>query len=126
MYLEINETSCCAVNEIHGLSGYRDPKKAMLAFCEERQDYGNPGNIRDPGGLITFTAVVKYKNSKKPGPSYGPDFATFIKENDLGEVAESPMAYNRINHPTHGVKLWAWAPDLKNLKKWYKKNKEVN
>lgn len=126
----LGQTACCAIDEIEGLSNYLDAKDAMMAFCDELagngsyerngyQDGHETGDLIVPG-MVTFTAVVGYTDSESK-PSYGPSFAAYIKKHKLGRVSMSPLTINRINHPTHKIRLWAWAPSVKGLLKWWKK-----
>ena len=110
----IEETTCCAVKEIDGLSEYTNAKDAMLDACEELGIYNYP---KYTPGFVIFTGVVNR------GQRYGQNFKAFILRNKLGSVAESPAAPNRINHPSHLVKVWVWQPDPTRLQHWYKQNR---
>lgn len=46
---------------------------------------------------------------------YGESLAALIKENNLGEVVESPVRRNRVNHPKHDVRVYIWTPDIDGL-----------
>lgn len=125
----LGQTACCAINEIEGLSDHDDAHDAMMAFCDELSGNGSyekndyldlDGDLIIPG-MVTFTAVVGYTDGTKEKPSYGPNFAAYIKKHKLGRVSMSPLTINRINHPTHKIRLWAWAPSVKSLLKWWKK-----
>ena len=132
VYLE--NTQCCALEEIYGLIDYSDPKKAMKSFCEGLKCYGSD-TLRDPGALLLFTGVEKTKDATEDDLDidYGADdyeptgyaqaFADFIKKEKLGVVVKGPAAYNRVNHPTHYVRPFFWKPNYKALCAWWKENK---
>lgn len=135
--IEIQDMLCCAAIEINGLDEFKgDSKKAMLDFCvnyDNYDDYYGTTGFSDPGAFVIFTGIVKiddnkYDNhSKDPyreyGTSYGQSFADFIVKNKLGQVVRSVARRNRVNHPNHFVRVWVWAPNYTNLRKWYKENK---
>lgn len=131
--MELIATACCAVEEIDGLANWDDPKDAMTDLCERmlkdadgydervyRNKQSGPNDLIVPG-FITFTAVVGYTD-KAEKHTYGPKFAAFIKRHNLGTVVESPVRVNRMNHPTHKVKVYVWATSLDGLTKWWVKN----
>lgn len=131
----MNSESCCGVSEIDWLQTHKDPKKAMIDLCnqmvEQYYDYesysykSKGGDLQIPG-LITLTAVVKYtgKDKKTKAKGYGKEFASFIVKNRLGELVAGPVAPNRLNHPTHQVRIWVWKPNVGALRKWYKENRD--
>jgi hypothetical protein len=146
--ITIEDTQCCAVSEIDGLAGFIDPAEAMLAICKAMGFYAyksafNPTRKPDIDAFYIFTGVedcdevectcdadfLQYNacecdaidNDIETG--YGRELAKFIKKNKLGDVVESPLEYNRVNHPTHLVGVWVWRPDVKKLTEWFYKNK---
>lgn len=120
----IRDMSCCAVQEIAGLSHTGgDSHAAMRDFCKIELD-------RSFRGLYTmyiFTGVLEHTCGEPiyGGPDYGPNFAKFIKEHGLGEVVAGKPEFNRVNHPTHLVQGWIWTPDVEAVKAWWSKNKAV-
>ena len=139
MYL--NNTSCCAVDEIDGLAHAGTPRQAMQDFCERlhinrpyepERDYN--GQFRSsydyydraetkPAAFYIFTGVEKVdEGGNRVATGYGSKFAAYIKEQGLGSVTESVARKNRVNHPDHTVKVWVWAPSEQGLKEWYKTN----
>jgi uncharacterized HAD superfamily protein len=56
------------------------------------------------------------------GP-YAQNFAAYIIAKKLGTVVAGAEAPNRINHPTHVVRMYSWAPDVEALKRWYQRNR---
>ena len=124
MYLE--ETGCCAVQEIVHLKEHKTSEDAMKAFCEVTllyRDYDwNPGVYNTSyfsraklHGHYTFTGVVGYKTTKVK-PKYAPNFAAFIKKHQLGAVVAGKPGFNRTNHPTHLVQIYVWTPNQVKVK----------
>lgn len=133
--LEIMDTSgCCAVREICNLSSEPNAKTAMKNWCEyelmdeDDSDYHYyPGEERYrqiPYAFYTFTGVIKHTDGRSRPPQngrYGPEFARLIKRYKLGKLTQSVLRANRVNDPQHFVRIWTWAPSIKNCKKWYNK-----
>jgi|SRR6267154_3043250 len=127
MYIE--DTQCCAVNEIAHLSDHTNPREAMKAWCETElggvRDYDYYGDDSDvvPFSFYIFTGVIKHTDGTRPkfNGKYGPNFAKLIKRYKLGKLTQSVLRSNRVNHPKHFVRIWTWAPSIRNCKKWYKK-----
>jgi hypothetical protein len=134
--MEIHETACCALMEMAHISDHEgDAEEVMKEMCEQLDpELGSPIDSYNDGppkgitlvipGHMIFTAVVGYTtNDDEEGygvkPSYGPNLAKFIKKNKLGAVVESPIQVNRVNHPTHKVRVYVWTPNAKNLQKWW-------
>lgn len=129
--------NCCAVGEISLLEHYEGaPEKAMKDFCKgfEQPSYALGtyrrigSKLGDISAFYVFTGVVGNKDGDDDGDyveevSYGPEFAAYILKNRLGRVVESPARYNRVNHPTHLVKVWVWAPSVAGLNTWWEKHK---
>jgi hypothetical protein len=113
----INDTGCCAVMEIINLKFGGSPHSIMKRLDEEF--YYDEIVKHEIPSFIIFTGVVGYTNSKVK-PKYGPDFKKFILKNKLGTVTETQAAPNRVNHPSHLVKVWVWTPAPMNLKKWWR------
>ena len=125
----IDDTCCCAMNQIDNLSGHRTAKDAMLDFCERVTDDEDDGWDETPtfsslAAFYVFSGEVKRTDGTKVplGGKYGPNFADFIKRNKLGSVVCTEAHPNRVNHPKHIVKIWVWHPDLKRLMAWRKKH----
>jgi len=150
MYL--NDTNCCALSEITNLSdNIGNPKQWMKDFCRSLGMYGDKWTptrnlSRYIGAFYMFTSVEriiggslrdrydeeKLEANERLDPDddevyrikYGSTFAKFIKDNKLGKVTVSPGRPNYLNHPTHVVKVYIWAPDREALVNWFTKNKE--
>jgi hypothetical protein len=66
----------------------------------------------------------KLQNAVQPNAYYGPRFAAYICKHRLGTVIVGGTAPNRINHPTHVIRLWVWTPNPDRIKAWWKKHKK--
>lgn len=116
--------NCCGVTEIGNLSEYPNPEAAMARFvgnCQrmrfdtKSKTYNKYIHLQ---AFYVFTAVV-YERETGRHPTYGPDFAKYIRDNRLGSVKESPMRFN-TNEPEHRLRVYVWAPNKKAINKWWK------
>ena len=120
----INKTSCCAIQDIDQLSAHGTARGAMIAFCQQALHHPpvfmgptDKGRKDEISSFYLFTAAVSKRH-----PTYGQDFYDFIKENELGDVYQSPLRPNRAWHPEHSNQVYVWTPDLKALREWWKDN----
>lgn len=129
--MNIESTSCCAVEDINDLSSHNTPELAMREFClglEVEKDYNyyrSKKVLSQPAGFYIFTGVVRHsKGSGTPRQNgkYAPNFAAYILKHKLGSVVETTAHPNRVNHPDHWIKVYVWHPNETNLRKWWKKN----
>lgn len=122
--MQIYATQCCAVRELADLSAHETAHEAMEEFCRQLWRYNLDTLTAKPSGFYTFTGVIRHTDgtAAMTNFTYGPNFAAFIRKNKLGKVSVSHAATNCVNHPTHVVRIWAWCPDEKALRAWYKKN----
>lgn len=144
----INELSCCAMADVDGIQECASPKEALLAICERailKDRYSKTGGFRNYiQSILLFSGVEEaedesiYRNGEdKPYDDddddfyergecvkigYASELAAYITEQKLGAVVAGPQAYNEINHPTHLVQAFLWAPDRKALTDWYTTN----
>lgn len=114
-------TGSCAVQEITGLRGHSEARYAMQDFCRQnlksRVMFGGAiGAIDTLYSFYLFTAA----NYDKP---YGTNFATFIKDHNLGVVWGSEKVVNTAFHPDHSNQVWIWTPDVPALRAWWDANK---
>jgi len=113
--MHINDTSCCAVQEIAELREYGSAKEAMLGFYNS-----NAGCV---GTFYIFTGVIK-SSERYDGPvdsyKYGPNFEAYIRKYRLGTVMRSPSRINK-NNGIHTVVVWVWTPNERALERWYNK-----
>lgn len=132
MGITIHDTNCCCLKEIHGIASMPDGASIVEAVCvrytKAHNGYGS-GRLckgyefmssRVPG-LIFFTGVISHKDhSEIEGTSQiGDILAEFIRANKFGKVVDGATGYNRVNHPSHLVKIWTWETDAEALRVWY-------
>lgn len=100
----LNNTSCCAVDEINGID--EKPKDVLISICDEK--YG--GGDSKQAFIIFTDNVTEY--------SHGENLAKYIKKNKLGSLQVTRARKN----PNSGnlVKVWIWTPNERKLKMWYK------
>lgn len=101
----LEETSCCGVDELDGLS--KKPERILRDLCFDKYD-------EEEGGwkhaFLLFTDVTANKN--------GARLARYIKNKGLGitttlHAKRNPNSGNR-------VKAWLWSVNEPELKKWFK------
>ncbi len=118
----------CAVSAISELGDLKNAKEAMKIFC--RHELGS----KDDFGSVYSKLACFYVFSAgpevpagQPGSShhskawvrYGTEFAEFIEENELGEIATTGQKKNLKHHPSTTAQVWIWSPDQKALEKWW-------
>lgn len=123
--MDINGTSCCALEELENISDMGSPEEILEEICGrayEKDFYGfyDDEKVLKSSAFYVFTGVVGYRDGENLDVDYGPNLAKFIENHGLGVVVESPARYNRVNEPTHRVKVWVWAPSDRKLKAWWK------
>lgn len=111
----------CACHEINELSALKDPKASMLEFC--KQALGNPSLAKYASKTAsmfqTLATHYLFIAGTEKRHAYGTDFATFIMENTLGEIATLPPKLNLKHHPDTTCQVWIWQPNQKALEAWY-------
>jgi hypothetical protein len=112
--MDVTTMNCCACQEINYISDCDTAEEAMLEFAEHNGKYLS--------AFYIFTGLIKNGRNVDPGGKVCQGFAKIIEDNELGELVESPAKPNRLNHPTHKVKIWIWMPNRKKLAAWFKKN----
>ena len=123
-YVNISETSCCAVNEIVDLHLHKGPIAFLKSLCASIYGYRYYDEADPkPAAFYIFTGVTAYKKGHKIQTGYGEALAAYIKVNNLGVVTASPKRINRVNYPEHTICVWTWCPSERNLKAWYKGHK---
>ena len=118
--MHLNDTGCCAVQEICQLEDAHSPEQNMRDMAERISSYyGYDEKVQagDISGFYIFTAVVKSTGYYHMGqkPTYGEEFSTYITKNGLGTVTVGPARPNRKNHSDHTVKVFVWAPNARRL-----------
>lgn len=132
--MNLQDTNCCAIQEITCLSSHgADGAAALRSFCVKVFKEVSPvryrGVVASPGTLYSFyffTAAMDSKHGVDPyyGTPYGTAFANAIREHKVGEVWESPKRKNSAFHSDHSNQVWVWMPDAQALKAWWLKNKQ--
>lgn len=123
--------SSCAGSGISGLGSFDNPKEAMLAFCISELGSSTGFTAQHFALLTPFYVFIAGPEVPRDHPNgshhsklwvkYGTEFAAFIIENGLGEIATTPAKFNLKFHPTSTCQVWLWSPDQDAMVKWYKK-----
>lgn len=131
--VEMYNTHCCGVGEIHNLGRMKTPKEAMLGLQEHlRKGYNRSYGRRDvpgqPQPFVIFTGVVpesKFSPSQNGAHNngraddYGKAFSDFINENNLGKVVETDSA---VGITGKLIRVWVWQPTYPVVWEWYRHN----
>lgn len=129
--MHLHKTSCCAVQDIGGLSTHQTAKAAMISFCQQAilkpPMFGRAAGARDQiYSFYLFTAAVypkgKYTGYGRSYSPYGKEFCDFIRDNNLGEVWESPARPNKAYHPDRENQVYVWMPNHVAIKAWWAEN----
>lgn len=114
--MELTRLGCCGIVELRGLSYLQGEKgdKALLEF-DACGDYKSlpPGETtsgyvpRGSYGLVLFSQRETIERDLKD-QTYGFDFATYIREHDLGSLVEVPQWTYNPNSRRH-IKAWLWS-----------------
>lgn len=117
---------CCGVSAIANLGSHKNAEEAMKQFCKaELVGYGDAFVI--PNVYYVFTAGPEVP-AGQPGSShhskawvkYGTEFAAYIVEHGLGDIATLGQHLNLKYHPNTTCQVWLWHPNAKALKAWWK------
>lgn len=139
MSLQLKNTECCAIQEIHHLGDHcGDGLGALKAFCQAAMPMvGDPQYARYmtdgcPRNVYThywFSEASNLDGSKAENrwnkadhAFYGKAFVDKIKELDLGTIIQSGSEPNFANHPDHRVVMYIWTPNREKLYLWWKEN----
>src|SRR6266496_191824 len=127
--MNFKQCNCCAIQEITGLSYSSSALESMKEFCV--LNFGK-GNATKFGGIIgkdlysfyLFTSAVDYAGEKSAYAYggkrlYGKEFMEFIRENELGEVWESPVTVNAAFHKDHSNQVHIWTPNSGKVRAWW-------
>ena len=127
--MEISSYCCnsCALSSISMLSSAGSAVKALHEFCAQELGNAKYGAFCLAAPFYVFVAGPEVK-AGQPGSShhsaqwvkYGTEFAQYILDNDLGEIATTPAKLNLKYHPDTKCQAWIWSPNQENLEKWWK------
>lgn len=117
----------CTTSAISGLSTCKNAEDAMMQFCKHEI---KPEPNRFNKGALKFydmCAFYIFNAGEQDGgvygakwPTYGIDFANYIREHKLGVISDLPGRRNMRHHPTYDSYAWLWGPDPEALQAWYK------
>lgn len=119
---------CCGVSDIKNLGMHKNAQEAMLAFCrQELPSFGS--NMQQLNVYYVFTAGPEVPRDH-PGGShhskawvkYGTEFAAFILDNGLGDIATLGQHLNLKYHAHSTCQVWIWHPNQKAMVAWWKAN----
>jgi hypothetical protein len=104
--IDVASLMCCGVDEISGISRYRDPDKVMFDYCKSI-------DIDTDRPHCAFVIFTQAGGSSK----YGERLFEFIKANRFGKIRKS----SRLPNPNTRriVVVYTWEADFKKIKKWY-------
>lgn len=128
----VREYACgsCAIAEISGLGDHKNATEAMVSFCNHALGKPDGKFLKQPNKVTTiyylFVAGPEVP-STDPGGShhskawvkYGTEFAQFILDNDLGDIATLPPRLNLKHHPKTTAQAWLWTPNQEAIEKWW-------
>lgn len=113
----------CASSAIEDLGAHRDALDAMSYFC--KNELGTLGGyIKKYGKLACFYSFVAGpevpgKGHSKPWVKYGTEFAQFIVDNKLGEIATLGPKKNSKHHSDTTAQVWMWSPNQESIEAWW-------
>lgn len=116
-------SKCCGVKELHGLSFYSQDPATFLKFHFRRDRASWEATSEDNYHIDRlFSPNFRYAYFTQAGraQTYGEEFATYIKDQQLGEVVETTLNVN----PNSGneLKMWVWTVDHDRLGEWAVRN----
>lgn len=109
---DINETTCCGLMELYGLSD-NTPGNLVLIVANHRFEQANYGNKDEYGYCFVLFTDVSEKD-------YGPGLVKYIKKNKLGKVIQTSSKRNP--NTGHRIRAWIWEINQAALWKVYRKN----
>lgn len=107
MTVTLDETKCCGVKEIDGLSYTDTPQEALKDVWDSYHNRGNDCRF------MIFTGVTNEK--------YGQKFRNLIIKEKLGKVIETESKVNP--NSDNPIKVWVWTINKTNFKNYARKNK---
>jgi hypothetical protein len=113
----------CTTSSIAGLGLMINPRNALRDLCMKELvmvegPYSRSSSkyrILVPFYVFTAGPEVPGFGHSKPWVRYGTEFAAYLREHNLGEVA----TVNMKHHPKTTCQVWIWSPDQKAVEKWW-------
>lgn len=101
------------VDKVTPSSSFDDEKVYYFADGAPETERDDDGYYYHDGGLVPY--------------GYCEALWRYIRDNGLGNIVRTSEAQpNKLNHPTHMLRVYVWTPDLDALKKWYTAYKKEN
>jgi hypothetical protein len=124
----------CAVAAISDIGSHRNPVDILQAFCSHELGIKDAYTTKYSAltNFYLFCAGPEVKSTEKGGshhsknhwPRYGTEFAAYLVENGLGEVASVGPKLNLKHHKETTAQAWLWSPNQKALEKWWNANQK--
>ena len=121
----------CAAGAITNLGEHKNGLHAMKEFCTTNLGFKSVFT-KEYSKLLNFYVFIAGPEVPlgQPGSShhskewvkYGTEFALFIKENELGELATVGPKPNAKYHKTTTAQIWLWSPNQAAMEAWWDKN----
>lgn len=113
-----NNTLCCGISEISGISAYRSAEEAIIdtltnedKWDADTQEYVRALEIPEAAHLI-FTQAQRTKALT----GYGFKIANYIEKNNLGTVIRTPPAKNPNSR--NYIITFVWTLNEKGIERW--------
>lgn len=131
--LDINNTSCCGVDELHGIADespedilealvkelYHPPRPELSFDYKQSRSVKTGRTIPEKWTTNSFYIFTQANNTEDDDYSdYGEELAEFIHKHKLGEVATS--ATRRNPNSDNDVTVYVWAVDREAFHKFAK------
>lgn len=123
--MNLRDSSSCAITELENIRLCKTPADVIYKLCDV--SIGKKQKWHSNYDTLPNTFYAFYFFSFPVGASCylipcGHNLATYIREQDLGELWESPAIKNEVFHPDHKNVVWVWMPNVPNLRLWWEKH----
>lgn len=106
--MQIDSTDCCGVRQLYNIEGdINEPTRGPKYILQEVARAAGPQGNRKAAFYIFYDHRANQENS------YGQRLAAFIRENNVGELVESPIRLNPNSN--NMLKMYTWAIDVDQL-----------
>jgi hypothetical protein len=118
-------TGACSTNAIMNLGRHENAKDALLRVCQlDLLGFKGAIQLLPPFYIFSAGPEIPGQAHSKPWVKYGTEFAAYLVENGLGEVATCGQKLNKKYHPTTTCQVWIWSPNQEAVVKWWEANKK--